>query len=526
MTVSLDRRQILASIAATSIIGPPSVATEQGLKLGEPAPFSFERLKDAARQLAGGPYVSPPALPQEILSRIDYEAWGKIEFDIDFALFADGRGRFPITFFHVAKFFPKPVAMHVVEAGTAQEILFDPRCFTMPDDSPARQLATNGGFAGFRVHEARDSKLDWRKNDWVAFLGASYFRAIGELHQYGISARGIAIDTAVGGRPEEFPDFTKIYLAEPNDDVVIVHALLEGSSITGAFRFTLARGRGVVMDVEQALFLRRAVQRFGLAPLTSMYWFSKISKPTAVDWRPEVHDSDGLGLESGRGERIWRPLNNPPHAVVSSFADENPRGFGLMQRDRVFDHYLDGVHYESRPTLWVEPKGDWGKGAVQLIELPTDDETQDNIIAMWVSQEAAVAGSEHELEYRLHWLAEEPHPTELARCIATRLGKGGQPGKPRPPGVHKFVVEFLGGPLVKLTYGVKPEMVVETSRGHITDYKIIEAVPDDVPGHWRAEFDLADVQGADPVELRLSLLVGDKTATETWLFQYHPLKDA
>ena len=197
-----------------------------------------------------------------------------------------------------------------------------------------------------------------------------------------------------------------------------------------------------------------------------------------------------------------------------------------MQRDRVFDHYLDGVHYECRPTLWVEPKGNWGKGAVQLIELPTDDETQDNIIAMWVSQEAAVAGSEHELEYRLHWLAEEPHPTELARCIATRLGKGGQPGKPRPPGVHKFVVEFLGGPLVKLTYGVKPEMVVETSRGRITDYKIIEAVPDDVPGHWRAEFDLADVQGDDPVELRLSLLVGDKTATETWLFQYHPLKDA
>ena len=109
------------------------------------------------------------------------------------------------------------------------------------------------------------------------------------------------------------------------------------------------------MDIEATLFMRAAVSRFGIAPLTSMYWFSETKKETAIDWRPEVHDSDGLSMWSGNGERLWRPLNNPPRIMVSAFSDNNPRGFGLCQRDRVFDHYLDGVYYDRRPTLWVEP---------------------------------------------------------------------------------------------------------------------------------------------------------------------------
>lgn len=518
------RRQVLAGIAATAAIGRAGVAWADGaLQLGEPAAFSFDVLKETARRIAGTPYVAPTVPSPDIVSKIVYETWGQIAFNTDDALFADGPGRFPVTFFYLGKFFPKPVRMHRVSGGEAREIIFDPRYFLMPADSPARQLPNGTGFAGVRIQEARGGALDWRKNDWAAFLGASYFRAIGELHQYGASARGLALDTAVAGRLEEFPDFTNFYIAEPNaSDSIVVYALLEGPSVAGACKFAMTRGAGVVMEIEQALFMRRAVGRFGLAPLTSMYWFSETKKPMAADWRPEVHDSDGLAMWTGRGEHLWRPLNNPPHVVVSAFADENPKGFGLLQRDRVFDHYLDGVFYDRRPSLWVEPRGNWGKGTVQLIELPTDDEIHDNIVAMWVPETPAEPGAEVTLAYTLHWLADEPYPTDLARCVATRLGMGGQPGQPRPDGVRKFLVEFLGGPLVNLPYGVKPEMVFEASRGVFTDYKIMEPVPDGVPGHWRAQFDLADVRGTEPVEMRLQLTVDKKVATETWLFQYHP----
>ena len=354
----------------------------------------------------------------------------------------------------------------------------------------------------------------------MAFLGASYFRAIGELRQYGMSARGIALDTWVADRSEEFPDFSHIYIGPETEDGVVLHALLEGPHIVGAYRFLMTRGKGVVMDIDCKLFLRGDFVRFGIAPLTSMYWFSETKKPTAIDWRPEVHDSDGLSMWTGAGERLWRPLNNPQRVMASAFGDNNPKGFGLMQRDRNYDHYLDNVFYDRRPSVWIEPKGDWGKGAIQLIEIPTDDEIHDNIVVVWVPEKPAVPGAEFDFSYRLHWLADEPYPTPLARCVATRLGNGGQPGKPRPKGVRKFMVEFLGGPLEKLPFGVKPEPVLWASRGTFS-YIFTEAVFDGVAGHWRAQFDLT-VEGPDPVEMRLFLKNGDAVLSENWLYQYHP----
>jgi glucans biosynthesis protein len=224
---------------------------------------------------------------------------------------------------------------------------------------------------------------------------------------------------------------------------------------------------------------------------------------------------------TGKGERVWRPLNNPPKVAASAFLDESPKGFGLLQRDRVFDHYLDGVFYNLRPSLWVEPVGDWGRGSIQLVEIPTDDEIHDNIVAMWTPEKAATAGSEWNFRYKLHWRAREPYPVPLGRCVATRLGRGGQPGQPRPPGVRKFLIEFLGGPLASLPFGVTPEAVVSTSRGVFGPYRLTEAVPDNVPGHWRTQFDLK-VDGSEPVELRCYLKNGNQALTETWAFQYHP----
>lgn len=533
-----DRRRFLtcsAAMAGFAALGvSPAALAAQGLKLGAPQAFSFARLVAQARDLAKTAYAPPDKVPREILDQIDYEAHGKIKYKPDFAAFANGPGQFPLTFFHLGKFFLVPVHMHLLEAATeqatrAREIVYDDHYFDMPADSPAHKLPAGSGFAGFRFQESRladQQKKDWHSNDWVAFLGASYFRAIGDLYQYGLSARGVAIDVAAAGRDEEFPTFTHFYFAPSakDSDTVVLYALLEGPSITGAYKFTMQRsaGAGVTMEVDKTLFLRRDVARLGLAPATSMYWFSESVKGTGVDWRPEVHDSDGLAIWSGNGEHIWRALNNPPRTITSTFAQSNPRGFGLLQRDRNFDHYQDGVMYERRPSLWIEPLDGWGEGEVQLVEIKTDDEIHDNIVAMWVPKARATAGSSYHLRYRLYWQKDEPFPSPLARCVATRLGNGGQPGQPRPPNVRKFMVEFQGKPLEGLPFGTRPEAVLSSSRGSFS-YVFTEPVPDGVAGHWRAQFDLT-VDGDEPVELRLFLRDKGAALSETWLFQYHPFK--
>jgi glucans biosynthesis protein len=275
----------------------------------------------------------------------------------------------------------------------------------------------------------------------------------------------------------------------------------------------------VVQDIDAALFMRKEVTRLGLAPLTSMYWFSETEKRRLEDWRPEVHDSDGLAIWTGNGERLWRPLINQPYAVTSSFVDNNPKGFGLLQRDRNFENYLDGVNYERRPSLWVEPLGEWGPGAVQLVELSTDDEIHDNIGAYWRPAEPVKAGSSYRLRYRLHWLADEPYPAKVAKCVATRIGRGGQPGKPRPQGVYKFAVEFAGDALEPL-WGdsVKAKPVISASQGTISG-----AFMEPIPGtrRWRAIFDLTPKTN-DPVELRLFIQGNGDAMTETWLYQFRP----
>ena len=390
----------------------------------------------------------------------------------------------------------------------------------MPDNSPAKALPPTSGFAGFRLQEAREGALDWHNHDWIAFLGASYFRAIGELNQYGASARGISIDTGMDGVVEEFPAFTKFFIGPQSGDTVTVHALLDGPSVAGAFRFQLTRRADVRMEVEQTLYMRQGARRLGVAPLTSMFWFSETLKPTAIDWRPEVHDSDGLAIWTGAGERVWRPLNNPARANISAFKDENPRGFGLMQRDRSFDHYGDGVRYERRPSIWVEPIGNWGKGSVELVELPTADETSDNIVAMWKPQEAPQPGAELNFHYRMYWVADEPFPPPLARCVATRLGGGGYPGQKQASKARKFMVEFKGGALTNVPANAKVEAVVSTTRGAFTEYRITEPVPDS-DAHWRTQFDLL-AEGDEPAELRCFLQMGGQTLSETWAFQYHP----
>lgn len=521
MSHPCNRRTFLSSAitaAAASLLpaAPLAIwAAGGGLELGPARDFSFEHLVARARQRAAAPYREAYRPAPPVVEQIDYDAHGKLRFKPAAALFADGAAAYPITFFHLGRFFPKKVAMFALDGDRAAEILYRPGYFEMPADSVAHQLPADAGFAGFRVQESRH-RADWPTQDWAAFLGASYFRTIGALGQYGLSARGIAVDTAASG-PEEFPDFVEFYLApaEREADPVLVYALLDGPSVAGAYCFRLWRTEGVLMEVDARLFLRREIERLGIAPATSMFWFGEGNPGSGDDWRPEVHDSDGLAMWNGGGERLWRPLNNPPATVASSFLDENPRGFGLLQRDRDFEHFLDGVNYERRPSLWIEPLHAWGRGAVQLIEIPTDDEIHDNIVAFWVPAEPARAGAALEYRYRLHWLADEPYPAEVARCVASRGGRGGEPGRPRPADLRKFVVEFAGRPLAGLGPEAGVEPVIDASRGEIAN-AFTEPVPN--TARWRIQFDLRRAD-SEPVELRAYLRLGGEPLTETWLYQ-------
>ncbi|MFC7051913.1 glucan biosynthesis protein [Hansschlegelia quercus] len=526
----LDRRTLLQlGLAAQAAIALGGQARAQGgdrLQFGPPAPFTYDLLKGLAKDLASKPYKEPARPDPAIVQKIDYDAHGKLKFKPEHALYGESAGAYPITFMHVGQFFQKTVRMHAVADGQAREILYDPSLFNMPADSIARKLPPQpSAFAGFWIREAKDQvtdKGDWKiREPFATFLGASYFRAIGGLGQVGMSARGMALFPQPGAA-EEFPDFIAFWFepAKADGEPVTVYALLDSPSICGAYRFLISRNAGTLMEIEATVTMRRDLDRVGLAALTSMYWFSETAKPGEIDWRPEVHDSDGLAMWTGAGERIWRPLNNPPRIMTSTFSDEAPKGFGLLQRDRLFDHYQDGVKYQDRPSTWVEPVGQWGKGAVQLIELPTDDEIHDNIVAYWIPAEPFKAGHTTALAYKLHWADVEPYPTPLGRCVATRIGRGGQPGLPRPPGLKKFMVEFLGGPLENIPYGQTVEPVLSASRGTFS-YVFAEAVPSDVKGHWRAQFDLK-VDGPEPVEMRCYLKVGDTVLTETWLYQFHP----
>ncbi|MBH0239859.1 glucan biosynthesis protein [Methylobrevis albus] len=515
MTASVNRRDFLAVLAALGIqfpLGASAAAT--GVKLGDQVPFSFDALVEQARETAARPYAAPQTRAADVLETIDYDNHWKIKFRADHTLNLPG-DKAPIRFFHLGRYFKDPVGINVVDGETARPVLYGPDYFDMPSDSPARQLPTDIGFAGFRVMEPGGVE-----RDWLAFLGAAYFRTSGPLGQFGMSARAVAIDVALP-KPEEFPRFTDFWFAPSSAGDITIYMLMDGPSITGALKMDCKRENGIVMDIAARYFVRNDIDRLGVGALTSMFWYGETSRRQARDWRPEIHDSDGLSIWTGGGERLWRPLNNPPQVMTSSFVDKDVRGFGLMQRDRNFENYQDdGVFYEKRASVWVEPVGAWGDGAVQLVEIPTDDEIHDNIVAYWVPAKPARAGDAVPLDYKVHWLIDEPYPAPIGRTYATRAGIGGVPGQPRPPGVVKFSVDFDGGDLGSFTAENGIEADVTASKGIVSGVYTLPVVG---TKRWRAFFDFtASPNDASPVDMRLYLKREGVALTETWLYQYHP----
>ena len=524
---TFSRRNLFKLAAAVQLL--PWIRTSalaksapEGLIYGKDEPFSFDMLKARAKALADNPYAAPPRPDPDLVKTMDYDVEKSTDFDLDRALYADGAGAYPVTFLTVGQLFPKSVRMYALHDGTAREIVYSPDYYTFPAGSPMERLKSDPSpFAGFEIHQADDKPLLSGHEGWARFVGASYFRAVGEADQFGLSARGLAQNTGVAN-PEEFPDFTHFWIAEGKEDTdpVEVYALLDGPSVAGAYRFVMHRGHAVTMEISCQLNLRRPIERLGIAPLTSMYWYSETVKAKAADWRPEVHDSDGLAIWNGKGEHLWRPLINPPTLQISAFEDENPKGFGLMQRDKNYDHYLDAVFYEKRPCAWVEPLDAWGKGSVQLVEISTDNEIYDNIIAMWVAADPTHAGQTLDFRYKLYWRDYDPFPGDLARCVATRLGMGDVQGAPRSTVLRKFMLEFQGPNLVALDEGDKPEPVVTASRGSFSNFWT-EPSPDGTRDLWRTQFDL-DPEGTGPVEMRFYLRLNGKPLTETWTYRYIP----
>jgi glucans biosynthesis protein len=511
-----DRRLFLAALSASMF--PPrafaAVTQPAGIRLGPPRDFSFTSLVARARKNASQPYKAPESQAAEIIKGIDFDASQKIKFRADHALWPGGPQ--PVSFFHLSRYSNEPVVLHSIADGQAREILYGPDYFDYGASGLDPAALAKLGFSGFRVMDGTS-----KSTDWLAFQGASYFRSSGQEQQYGASARGIAINTAAA-TAEEFPRFSEFWL-DDNGPVISIYALLDGPSITGAYKFDAMKNANntVVMNCHCELFFRGDISRLGVAPLTSMYWYGENERRKAADWRPEIHDNDGLALWTGKGERIWRPLVNPPQVMTNSFADNNPKGFGLIQRDRDFANYQDdGAFYNKRPGIWVEPKGNWGAGAVQLVEIPTEDETHDNIVAYWRPDRDIHGGDNLAFDYRLYWQDKEPaFPKNIAMVVATRLGRGGIPGaNPWPRDKFKFVVDFTGGPLMQMQqrYDVTP--VVTASRGKIDNAYVIKVVGTD---RWRALLDL-QVEGAQPVDLRMYLKLGNKTLSETWLYQYFP----
>jgi glucans biosynthesis protein len=478
-------------------------------------PFSAEWLRVEAKKLSTKPYVPPNNILPAWVRDLDWDQYQSIRYCREHNLWGKPGLTVQVQFFHLGLYFQHPVSMQEVVNGKAYPIRFSTDLFKYGPRIEVPSITGDLGFAGFRVYS--DSDL---ARDIVAFLGASYFRAVGKTKQYGLSARGLAVDTGLG-REEEFPLFTSFWLERPNPGArsLIVHALLDSPSVTGAYTFTITPGDETTMEVENHLFPRRPIERIGIAPLTSMFQHGENDRRVSDDFRPEIHDSDGLQMWTGAGEWIWRPLMNPPLIRTNCFLDEGPRGFGLLQRDCDFNNYQDdGACYHKRPSLWVETLGNWGRGAVHLVELSTADETFDNIVAYWNPEEPVQQGKELSYRYRLHWGLQPPF-RPVGEVIATRIGAGGIPGeKDRLTKSRKFVIDFKGGRMDRLSEKDGVEPVITASRGLILRPA---ARPIKDLNAWRCNFDLV-ADGTEPIDLRCYLRDKEGALTETWLYQWSP----
>lgn len=509
------RRIVLQSLLAG--VALPALAQQNGVPA--PNPFRFEDVARRARDLAAKPYEPMPAQLPEPLNRLSFDDYRDIRFRPDKALLATSGGPFRMQLFHLGFLYQRPVTVNVLRDGVPTPVPYQKELFDYGHNKIDKPLPVNLGFAGFRLHYPINSPKVF--DEVIAFLGASYFRFLGSDQKYGASARGLAINVE-GGDGEEFPHFREFWIEmpKPDSDQATIYALLDSPSIAGAYRFVLYPSKETALDVTATLFPRQSIPSIGLAPLTSMFFEGENERRLTDDFRPELHDSDGLLMQSGAGEWIWRPLRNPTRKAISSFSDKNPRGFGLMQRDRVFENYQDlETSYHKRPSYWVEPVGEWGEGRVELVELPTADETHDNIVAYWQPSRPFEAGQEVTVTYRLRALTSSNGMHPGAKAINTFQSPARNSGSnsPSDPTHRRFIIDFAGGDLAYyLADPGRVELIPTTSAGAITHTFV---VPNEHTRGFRVAIDVK-LEPGQSTDLRAFLRAGNKTLTETWTYPW------
>lgn len=503
----MNRRQLLRASAVISVAA--ALPRVDGADSAADVAFGLSSVRESARALAAKPFEPPDEKLPDALKDLNYDQYRSIRFLPERALWRDKKLPFQAQFFHRGFFYKNRVDLFEVSNGRAVPIRYRRNDFSFGEGFE-QWPDVDLGFAGFRIH-APINRPDYY-DEVCVFLGASYFRAVAKGEIYGLSARGLSIDTGET-KGEEFPVFKAFWLERPvpNATSLVIHALLDSKSAVAVYRFTIRPGESTVFDVEMSLYPRVDLVHGGLAPMTSMFFFGPNDRKDFDDFRPAVHDSDGLAISNGQGEQLWRPLNNPRDLQVSTFTDVNPRGFGLMQREKKYFAYQDlESRFERRPSLWFEPIGDWGEGAVVLFEIPTKEEIHDNIAAFWRPKQPLTSKNEHNFTYRLHWGPDSPQFGTLARFTRTGIGSRGDDSK-------LFVLELIGGKLKD----VDPKNIKGAVTAEKSEISNIVTEPNPETGGWRMSFQCS-VKSKTPIELRAVLVQNDAPISEVWTYRWTP----
>jgi glucans biosynthesis protein len=498
----LKRLQFIIALAVTTACFACATMGEE-----ERPTHKFDRqwLENRAAELAKEEYVEAVIDGDSPLNQLNYDDYKKIQFQRSATIWKNEDRNFRLIPLHPGFLFKTPVKLNLVVGGVSRRILYTSEIYQYDKDQIEAKTTEAKGYSGFSVTTPINNDTKW--DEFLVFQGGTYFRAVGKNNWYGLSARGLAVNTA---KPEgeEFPVFTDFWIERPKEgsDTLVVHALMNSPSVTGAFSYEIVPGEATTVTVNSTLYPRTDITSFGVGTLTSMFVFDAIDKTRFDDFRPAVHDSNGLHMVLQNGERIWRPLSNPVRLQASVFQDESPTRFGLLQRKRAFADFDDmEAKYEDRPSAWVEPIGDWGKGHVELIEIPTKSEVHDNIVAFWQPQESLKKGKDYTFKYRLKWGATLPEKDREGRIVSTASGKA--LGRPN---VREFVIDFEAD-----TYPEDLTIHATASTGNIVD-SIRKFIPETGTMRVVVKFEPTE----ELAELRVSLSSANKPWGETWLYRW------
>ena len=479
-------------------------------------PFGLDDVVKMAQDLAAKPYKAPEPIPR-FLREMNYQQFQGIRFDDSKSLWHAGGSMFQVMLMSPGLYFDHAVKINIIDSTGVHKLAYRKDMFTYSDADVEKLIPQDLGFAGFKLtFPFFDPKV---QNQFLVFAGASYFRGVGKDNGWGISSRGIAVDTGLPSG-EEFPSFNEFWLVHPaaNSDQMVVYGLLDGPSVSGAYQFIIQPGEHTDVKVKCVLFPRKSIQLMGIAPLTSMFYYGENTSRPRGEWRTQVHDSDGLLIQNGdTGEWLWRPLINPNHLEMDYFSTVDVQGFGLLQRDTDYRDYDDlGARYDLRPSTWVTPDSKWGPGRIVLVQLPTREETNDNIVAFWSPQAPPTPEKPYEIGYTISFGNADMPPEKTGHVIHTFVGDGNIIGGGNKPGAYRVVVDFAGGELDKLSHRSVVDGVVTGLEGTDILEQYVEYNP--VEHGWRLSL-LAKPADGKSLALRAFLRQGDRTLTETWTYR-------